>query len=299
MSQSETHKEILALHVPALHRGYVDLFDMKPSVPIGVFDSGILQDISYLRKDIRHLKPEQAVELLVGAKRQAFLLTQQVLLEYIEDTNSHLFLPGDDISDQVIQAHSINPSRYSLLPVFLRWDRKNIIDPQPPLPDRTISGDEMELLMTRLSDEMRMSPNWWRSVGAILKPQYDTILVSGHNFPLEDPYSHDILGDPRILAGRGTDIDISTDIHAEADVISQAARNGIALEGSDIIVSTFPCQHCAKLIASSGIKRCFYVDGYATLDGLSVLKQYDIEIIHIDTNLPPDTNRSYIPYPGK
>jgi len=42
--------------------------------------------------------------------------------------------------------------------------------------------------------------------------------------------------------------------HAEANAISNAARVGVPLDGSCIVVTHFPCMDCARLIVQSGIK---------------------------------------------
>jgi len=47
-------------------------------------------------------------------------------------------------------------------------------------------------------------------------------------------------------------------VHAEANAIVQAARNGVRIEGASIYVTASPCWNCFKLIANSGIERiCF------------------------------------------
>lgn len=47
-------------------------------------------------------------------------------------------------------------------------------------------------------------------------------------------------------------------VHAEANAISQAAKHGIATDGSSIYVTLEPCLSCLKLIISAGIKEVFY-----------------------------------------
>ena len=43
--------------------------------------------------------------------------------------------------------------------------------------------------------------------------------------------------------------------HAEANAIAQAARNGVCLKNSTIILTAlYPCSNCAKLIVQAGIK---------------------------------------------
>jgi dCMP deaminase len=44
-------------------------------------------------------------------------------------------------------------------------------------------------------------------------------------------------------------------IHAEQNAITQAARFGIALDGSTMYVKMTPCRTCAMLIINTGIKR--------------------------------------------
>jgi len=51
-------------------------------------------------------------------------------------------------------------------------------------------------------------------------------------------------------------------IHAEMNAITDAARNGIRLDGTTLFCTTFPCHLCAKHIISSGINRVVYIEPY-------------------------------------
>lgn len=51
-------------------------------------------------------------------------------------------------------------------------------------------------------------------------------------------------------------------VHAEANAIVQAARNGVRLEGADIYVTASPCFGCFKLIANAGIRRIAFLEFY-------------------------------------
>jgi dCMP deaminase len=51
-------------------------------------------------------------------------------------------------------------------------------------------------------------------------------------------------------------------VHAEANAIVQAARNGVRLEGADIYVTASPCFGCFKLIANAGIRRIAFHEFY-------------------------------------
>ena len=44
-------------------------------------------------------------------------------------------------------------------------------------------------------------------------------------------------------------------VHAEANAIVTAARNGVKLDGCTLISTLFPCNECAKLIIQAGIKK--------------------------------------------
>src|SRR5574339_221869 len=51
-------------------------------------------------------------------------------------------------------------------------------------------------------------------------------------------------------------------VHAEANAIIQAARNGVQIEGADIYTTASPCWACFKLIANAGVKRVFFAEFY-------------------------------------
>ena len=51
-------------------------------------------------------------------------------------------------------------------------------------------------------------------------------------------------------------------IHAEANAIIQAARNGVRVEGADIYVTASPCWNCFKMVANAGIKSIYYGEFY-------------------------------------
>ena len=70
-------------------------------------------------------------------------------------------------------------------------------------------------------------------------------------------------------------------VHAEANAIVQAARNGVGIEGADIYVTASPCYNCFKLIANSGIKRIFYGELYRDERIKIHANEAQIELIHL------------------
>jgi len=70
-------------------------------------------------------------------------------------------------------------------------------------------------------------------------------------------------------------------VHAEANAIVQAARNGVAIDGADIYVTASPCYNCFKLIANSGIKRVFFGEFYRDERIRTHAAEAGIELIHL------------------
>ena len=52
------------------------------------------------------------------------------------------------------------------------------------------------------------------------------------------------------------------ELHAEQNMISFCAKNGIKTEGTTIFLTISPCIHCAKIIVASGIKEIYYIELY-------------------------------------
>ncbi len=61
--------------------------------------------------------------------------------------------------------------------------------------------------------------------------------------------------------------------HAEENAIAQAAYHGVAVKGSLIYTTLFPCKTCAKLLINSGIKEVIYSEIYPTLKEVTELLQ--------------------------
>jgi len=51
-------------------------------------------------------------------------------------------------------------------------------------------------------------------------------------------------------------------VHAEQNVIIQAAKLGISLDNATLYITHFPCYTCAKLLINAGIKRIVYEEDY-------------------------------------
>lgn len=73
-------------------------------------------------------------------------------------------------------------------------------------------------------------------------------------------------------------------LHAEANAITKVARSNNSSEGSTLYVTTSPCMECSKLIIQAGISRVVYSEKYRISDGLDLLRDAGIEIMHLPIN---------------
>ena len=60
-------------------------------------------------------------------------------------------------------------------------------------------------------------------------------------------------------------------VHAEQNLICQAASYGVALKGATIYCTHQPCYICAKMIINAGVELVIYSDGYNDPRGSKVL----------------------------
>lgn len=100
------------------------------------------------------------------------------------------------------------------------------------------------------------------NVGAVIA-RNKVILSTGYNgaprgLPHCDDVGHEIVDGHCIRT-----------IHAEANAIAQAARNGASVEGATIYLTISPCYDCFKMMINSGIKEVVYRDFYMSRYGLS------------------------------
>lgn len=69
-------------------------------------------------------------------------------------------------------------------------------------------------------------------------------------------------------------------LHAEHNVIIQAARHGIPIEGATLYCTTRPCVICAKMIINANIITVYYEEGYADELSDQMLEQAGVKLIH-------------------
>lgn len=56
--------------------------------------------------------------------------------------------------------------------------------------------------------------------------------------------------------------EICRGLHAEQNVIIQAATQGINLTGADLYTTTYPCVMCCKMLINCGFSHIYYAESY-------------------------------------
>ena len=72
-------------------------------------------------------------------------------------------------------------------------------------------------------------------------------------------------------------------VHAEANAIIQAAKNGVCIDGAELYTTASPCWSCFKLIANAGIKRVFFGEFYRDERSLEVARHIGIELVDLSS----------------
>jgi dCMP deaminase len=271
------------LYLPVLHDGYEQFLARHADADeVLLLGTSFRDEFKALRKDIRALAPERAAAYLrTTLTAPVRVVERDDLLAAI--TADVLVAPDEDVIRDLIAAHDLDDGRQVVLErTFLRWDRPWSAAQRPPGYDGVVSdAAEVRALLDVATDEAQRSSDWWRQVGAIAVRR-GAVIAQAHNEHRPTEYAPYVHGDPRDNFSRGVRSDLSTALHAEAGLIAACARDGIALAGCDLYVTTFPCPSCARLVAEAGFATCYFAGGYSSLDGEEVLRAAGVELCWVD-----------------
>jgi dCMP deaminase len=274
--------EAVVAYVPVLHEGYRRFLDAHGrGRPLYLIGPSLYADYRPLAKDVRALDAS-----LAAAAIDAWDICSSV--EVLDEAGAAalaaeapaLVLPAEDVSYRVVERWFDRcPVTYST--VFLRWDKSKSVQLLEPGAARTVGEDEaIADIGQAAEDAAGRSVDWWRQVGAAIRFT-DGSVASATNEHNPHPLSAYAAGDPRSNFNKGVNLEVSTATHAEARLIADAARRGVATEGAVVYVTDFPCPPCAKLLAAGGVGRVYFRTGYAVVDGQEVLEAAGVEIVRV------------------
>ena len=123
-----------------------------------------------------------------------------------------------------------------------------------------------------------------RNVGAVLV-KGKRILCTGYNgAPAKVPHCREV-GCLRVELNvpSGENHELCRGVHAEQNVIIQAAYHGIQVNGAVLYCTNQPCSICSKMIINAGIKTVYYKDGYDDPLTLDMFYKARVELIRLET----------------
>ena len=279
-------KQVL-LYLPVVHAGHEAFFARHAdAAEVLILGAGFRGLYKSLAKDLRALPPARAAQFL-----QVVLPDTPIRVIEPDDlpgavTAETLVLPDEDVTRNLAAEHHLAEGRELVFDkTFLRWDRQWSQAQRPADFDAELSVAELpDRLVAHAKELAGKSSDWWRQVGAIAW-RGEEILGAAWNHHCPTEYAPYTDGDPRDGFSRGVRADLSSAIHAEASVVAQAARAGRPLNGADLYVTTFPCPACARLIAESGFRRCYFTGPYSVLDGDTILRAAGVGLFWVDAPL--------------
>ncbi len=273
-------------YIPVIHQGYITFLQKHYHVgcPILLLSDALVDEYKFLEREIRALDSKTTQRLL---RALGFLQTEILTHnDFSILSGKHFTLPDEGITRRFAGDH-LQDCTVEFDRTFLRWDETYVSSQDPVTFDRISEDPQDRAYMDLARTEGEKSSDWWRRVGAIVPltsasdfsvSDFD---LAAHNTHMPSEYSPYAYGDIRDFIPAGQNNDVCSAIHAEKAIICEAARRGIPLQGKHIYTSVFPCPDCARWIARTGIKKCFYGSGHASLDGEKNLKAYGVEIIYV------------------
>ncbi|MDD4272748.1 MAG: cytidine/deoxycytidylate deaminase family protein [Desulfobacter postgatei] len=122
-----------------------------------------------------------------------------------------------------------------------------------------------------------------RKVGAVLVKD-KRILCSGYNgAPSQIPHCRETgCLREQLNVPSGEKHELCRGVHAEQNVIIQAAFHGIPVAGASLYCTTQPCSICAKMIINAGIKKVYFKKGYDDPLSLEMFAQAGVELIRLE-----------------
>ena len=70
-------------------------------------------------------------------------------------------------------------------------------------------------------------------------------------------------------------------LHAEQNVIIQAAYYGITTKGTTLYSTHLPCIICSKMLINAGVEKVFFLDGYPDPLAEQMVAEANIEVVRL------------------
>ncbi|MEX2012655.1 MAG: deaminase [Patescibacteria group bacterium] len=270
----------LLLYIPVLHRGYLDLFERrKNEKELLVIGESLIAEFSQLSRELRRIDPGVMAKMIGGMG--IFQSVKVVEKADLKKLAGKKIVSADEVEMKALLEKYLPANKVVFDTSFLRWDAKKIQKIESVSPDVEMTSDKLAKQLMKLAEnEAKKSADWFRQVGAVLWTD-GKILAASYNQRQPTPYEAYAVDDPRNHLEAGTDTHLRQTIHAEQAILVRAAKEGFSVKGASLYVTTFPCPDCAALIAESGIKECYFQEGYSKIGGADLLKSASVKIVRV------------------
>lgn len=264
-----------------IHRGYLEILDKYPQADIFVLSDELANSLYKLEIDLRKMPVAKVKDLFTALNRKVAVLDQNNI-EQIKNADQ-IVLIEDDVTAELKKRYLQNhPNLITETGFYYHPTEKVAKAREAGVNVIKNYSEQDEQFMKQAIVLAYESACFWRQIGCLIVKE-GKIIYQAYNqmLPnLDECYKIGCIRD-NLQPGEKT-AELCSVIHSEANCIAQAARDGVSLKNANLYVTTFPCPMCAKLIAVSGIKKCFYNQGWANFDGERVLKAAGVELIKID-----------------
>ena len=121
-----------------------------------------------------------------------------------------------------------------------------------------------------------------RKVGAVLVKDR-RILATGYNgVPIGVKHCKDVgCLREQLKIKSGERHELCRGLHAEQNVIIQAAYHGVVTKGTTLYSTHLPCIICSKMLINAGVEKLFFLDGYPDALAAEMLEEANIETMRL------------------
>ncbi len=263
-----------------IHRGYLDILDKYQDADIFILSDDLAQKLYKLEIDLRKMPMEKVIKLLSSLNRNIQILNENNINEV--KAHSQVVLIEDDVTAELRKKHLTYHPNIIIESGFFYHQHENVYKTEKQNIDLVKNYTEKDIQFMKQALVLAAESGcFWRQIASIIVKDGKAI-YSAYNKMLPNNDECYKIGCIKDNLEPGTKTENCSAIHSEASCIARAAKDGVSLEGASIYVTTFPCPACAKLVAQSGLKKCFYNTGWANFDGERVMQAAGVEIIKID-----------------
>ena len=124
-----------------------------------------------------------------------------------------------------------------------------------------------------------------RKVGAVLVKD-KKVLATGYNGAPKNITHCEVTGCLRekLAVPSGERHEICRGVHAEQNLVAQAAIHGVKTEDSIVYCTNQPCIICTKILINAGVKKIYYKNSYADKFAEKLLNESNVELLKYEEN---------------